>query len=146
MAYPTRFSLAVHILCLIELAGGEPVRSQLMAGSAGTHEVVVRRLLGRLRKAGLVDSKPGPGGGWTSRVPADALSLDRIYAASDEGDALAIHGKPNPACEVGRNIESCLTGVYGEAQKALEASLARHTLADVLLDLGRAIRSEQGGR
>lgn len=146
MAYPTRFSLAVHILCLMELAKGAWVNSQLMAGSAGTHEVVVRRLLGRLRKEGLVISKAGPGGGWTSLVPADQLTLERIYLASDEGNALSVHSQPNPACEVGRHIESCLTGVYAQAQQALQDALARHTLSDILSSLQSSIRREQKGR
>lgn len=146
MAYPTRFSLAVHILCLIELAKGEMVNSKLMAGSAGTHEVVVRRLLGRLRKEGLVVSRSGPGGGWTALIPAEQLTLERIYLASDEGSALSVHSKPNPACSVGRNIESCLIGVYDQAQQALQDALARHTLADILASLQTSIRRESKKR
>jgi DNA-binding IscR family transcriptional regulator len=36
------------------------VNSEAMAGSVNTHSVVIRRLLGKLKKAGLVASKRGP--------------------------------------------------------------------------------------
>jgi hypothetical protein len=47
---------------------------------------------------------------------------------------------------VGRNIQTVLTGVIGDAQQALESSLASRTLADATADVVRAERSRERKR
>src|SRR5438105_13322651 len=70
----SRLTVAVHLLALLAWVGerypGTLVTSESAAESANTNPVVVRRILGRLRAAGLVTSHPGPTGGWSlARAP-----------------------------------------------------------------------------
>ena len=61
----SRSAVAVHLLTLLAMfEGGEPLPSGYMADSVNTNAVVVRRILGALREAGLVRSQEGSGGGW----------------------------------------------------------------------------------
>ncbi len=133
----TRFAVGVHILTLLAQAGDEPMTSEYMAGSVNTNPVVVRRVLGYLRRAGLVASQPGNRGGWALRQAAGAITLRAVYRAVAQEQVIGIHERPNPICPVGRVIQHSLEQVIDCAQEALEASLGTTTVADVLADVQR---------
>jgi len=59
-----RFTVAIHVLCLLAALHPKPVTSEFIAGSVNTNPVVIRRILAALRRAGLVKSQPGVSGGW----------------------------------------------------------------------------------
>lgn len=126
--------MAVHLLTLLAMfEGGEPLPSGYMAGSVNTNAVVVRRVLGALREAGLARSQEGAGGGWyLARSPREITLLDAYRAV--EGEPLfSLHNRqPNPACPVGRNIGGVLEDVFGEAESAMERRLAETTIAGML--------------
>jgi Rrf2 family protein len=125
----TQFALAAHMLTL--LAGGAQTQSsEEMAGSAGSNAVHVRRVLGRLRAAGLVDSKPGVGGGWQLLVDPETTTLADVWRAmrGDDASVLAIH-EANPDCEVGQSVQAALHAIDRRAADAVEAELAGTTIA-----------------
>ncbi len=60
----TRFPVALHILTLLAVENKcQPTTSEYLAVSANTNPVVIRRLLGSLRRAGLITAQLGAGGG-----------------------------------------------------------------------------------
>jgi Rrf2 family protein len=127
----TQFALGVHLLTLLAGAPDEILSSELLAGSAGSNPVHARRLLGRLRAAGLVDSRPGVKGGWQLlRPPADITLADVWRAVQGEDPILGLHGA-NPNCTVGRRIQDALVGVDRRAARAVEDELATTTLCDL---------------
>lgn len=129
----TRFTVANHILALLAAHPGELLTSEFIAGSVNTNPVVVRRLLGPLRQAGLVQAQLATGGGWRLARRPDEISLLSVHQAVDDVELFPMHGRlPNPTCVVGRNIQHALEGVYAEAREALEERLERETIADVL--------------
>lgn len=135
----SRVAVAVHILTLHALVPERFLSSSFVAGSVDTHPVVVRRLLGQLRKAGLVVAKTGVRGGTRLARPPAAIRLSEIYHAVEVGNVLALHRHPpNPACPVGGNIGAVLSKVFAKAERAFEGVLAETTLADVVVDLGRS--------
>jgi len=98
--------------------------------------VVIRRLLARLREAGFVGSQGGPGGGWHLLRAPGKVTLRDIHQAVEGGSLFALHtAEPNPRCPVGKNIQAALEGIYASAQEALEADLARTTLAHLVKDV-----------
>jgi Rrf2 family protein len=127
-----QFAVAVHILAILAAYPGTPTTSETIAESVDTNPVVIRRVLGHLRAHGLVDSRPGTSGGWRLLRPAEHIPLAEVYQAISHEDILAMHRHPNPACPIGGKIQGALKPVFGEAQAALEASLGRFTVADVL--------------
>jgi Rrf2 family protein len=134
----SRFAVAVHILALLGTRGDAWVTSDYAAGSVKTNPVVVRRLLGLLRRAGLVRIQPGPRGGARLARPADRITLAEVYQAVEEGQLLGLHRHPpNPRCPVGRNIGGVLGGVFGEAESALLGVLKRKSIEDVVKDVGQ---------
>lgn len=127
----TQFAIAIHALTLIAQARGEPVTSAQVASSVNTHAVFVRRILGQLRAAGLVESEPGAHGGWRLRAAPEAMTLLAIYQAVDGERLLARHARPNLACPVGAAMPAALEQCFAEAERAFTGALAGRTLADV---------------
>ncbi|CAM4515838.1 Rrf2 family transcriptional regulator [Paenibacillus polymyxa] len=127
----THFSVSVHCLLLLSLSAPERITSAHIAGSVNTNPVVVRRILGGLKKAGLVNSSPGTRGFYLAK-PSSEITLAMIYqAAKDEGPLFPIHGNCNPDCEVGLHIDSLLTNLYQVAEAKVEQFFASITLEDM---------------
>ncbi len=128
----TQFAIGVHVLTLLSAFNGERVSSDVLAGSAGSNPVHVRRILGRLREAGLVESTPGPGGGWLNTRDPEDVNLAEVRRALHAGDRiLGLHGA-HPDCSVGQQIQTELERIDDHAVEALDRELARTTLADVV--------------
>ena len=140
----SRFAYAVHVLALLSLQEGVPLSSEIIAGSVNTNPALIRRLLSMLAAAGLTTSQLGAGGGaLLAREPKDIALID-VYRAVDEGKLIGLHrDTPNPDCMVGRHIQAVLVEVVDDAVRALEASLASRTLADVTAGVLSAQRQEE---
>jgi Rrf2 family iron-sulfur cluster assembly transcriptional regulator len=133
MRISTSSSYAVR--ALVELAEceaatpGRPVRLAAIAGRRGLPEPALEQLFARLRRAGLVASNRGPGGGYRLAMPSDQISVAAIIAAVDEpirvtrcesgsGPCLALPGQMSERCqthdlwaELGRQITLFLDGM-----------------------------------
>lgn len=134
----SRFAFAVHVLALLAQQEGAPLSSEIIAGSVNTNPALIRRLLTMLANAGLTTSQLGAGGGALLARESASISLLEVYRAVDDAQLFAMHREePNPACMVGRHIQQTLRGVIDDAQRAMEASLAARTLADVVDDIFR---------
>jgi Rrf2 family protein len=139
MSANSRLTVAVHAVAwvgLYESRGLGVATSEQIAGSVNTNPVVIRRVLGELRDAGLVRSQRGAGAGWMlARELADITLLD-VYDAIESGPLFGLHrAEPNQDCVVGAGIQPALKSVYGRLDRALRAELAATTVADVLKDV-----------
>jgi DNA-binding IscR family transcriptional regulator len=129
----TRLSIAVHTLSLIAVSSND-CTGDFIAGSVNTNPVVIRRIMGMLKKAGLVDVRPGVGGATLLKELSEITLLDiyRAVNAAEENQLFRIHNNPNFNCIVGRNIEKSLQSELQEAQFALEQRLAQTTLDQII--------------
>ncbi|MCG7408158.1 Rrf2 family transcriptional regulator [Paenibacillus sp. ACRRX] len=136
MKISSRFSVAVHILCLLALERSQLLTSDWIAGSVNTNPVVIRRLTGKLKQAGLVQVRPGTGGATLLKEPEQITLLDiyRAVEVVEEGELFHMHEQPNPDCFVGANIQSVLEGILVSAQAAMERVLAEIPLSALVDD------------
>jgi Rrf2 family protein len=132
MPTSTRFAVAVHALTALVANEGHPVPSEQIAGSVNTNATVVRRILASLANAGLTTSQLGLGGGALLARRATDITLLDVYLAVEDPNVIATHrSTPDATCVVGRHILEVLTPHIGRAERALQAELARVTLADI---------------
>jgi Rrf2 family protein len=136
MSANSRLTIAVHTLAWMALArdrGLELMTSEQVAASVNTNPVIIRRSLGDLHRAGLVDVRRGAGAGWSlARDPAGITLLD-VYDAVEHEPLFAMHRtEPNLQCPVGYGIRPVLGHVYGDIDETLRRELARTSVADVL--------------
>ncbi|MBS1881143.1 MAG: Rrf2 family transcriptional regulator [Actinobacteria bacterium] len=133
MAAPisTQFAMAVHVLVLLAQPSERHQTSETLSTSVGSNPVHLRRILGRLRKSGLVASRPGRSGGWVLLHPAEEVTLAEVWAACAGDQILGLH-EANPSCEVGHRVHGQLLDLDARAREAIEAELERTTIADLI--------------
>ena len=133
----SRFAVAMHVLALLAIENkDEPTTSEYLARSASTHPVVIRRILGTLRKAGLVTVQPGSRGGSSLARYPELITLLEVYRAVGEGGLFSLGSRrPNPYCICGRNIQPILADVFCKAEKAVEETLAGITVAQLAQEI-----------
>jgi len=138
MPTSSRFAVAIHTLVSIEVMGGKPVRSEDVAYSANTGAAVIRRLLSMLSDAGLTTSQLGAGGGALLAKPAEHICLLDVYRAVEDTEMFTLHRTPPcENCAVGGNIQQAIAPALARAQSALEAELAKVTIADMAAEVAR---------
>ena len=147
MQISSRFTVAVHILlCIAYFDGTFKTTSTFIAGSVGVNPVIVRKTLGQLKAAGLVEVEAGVGGASLARDPADVTLLDVFRATeSVNGSLFSFHEHPTPKCPVGRSIHAALDGELAAAQQALEGQLAQTSLQELIGRIGLGEPNAQGG-
>ena len=128
----TQFAVAVHVLSYLAGPGQERViSSDELAQSTNVNPVHIRRVLGPLRAAGLVRSRPGVNGGWELVRAAESIHLSEVWRLLQGDDpVLGLHG-PSPRCPVGIGIASSLVDLDRGVAAAIEAELDRTTVADL---------------
>ena len=142
MQISSRFTLAVHIFaCIDTFQEDYKVTSDFLASSTNVNPVIVRRILGQLKAAGLVEVARGSGGASIPKPLYEISFLDIYHAVEcvDNGELFHFHENPNTACPVGRNIHAVLDDKLLRVQKAMEDELASITLEDVIQDTKKQI-------
>lgn len=117
MSANSRLTIAAHALTWIGLyqrRGHEVATSEQIATSVNTNPVVIRRLLAKLSKAGLADSRRGAGAGWMLARDLAAITLLDVYQAIEPGPVFALHrATPDPSAlwvtASGRRWPPCTT-------------------------------------
>lgn len=144
MSISSRFSVGIHILSLLELNKENVNSSEWIAKSVNTNSVVIRKIMGMLKNAGLVNVRPGVAGAELAKE-LSAITLLDVYKAVNvvqENELFSIHGNPNPECPVGKNIQEAVMPIFTAAQLALEKSLGNVTIEDVVKDIKQKAETE----
>jgi Rrf2 family protein len=143
MPTSTRFAVAIHVLTALAVSGDKPLRSEDLAFSANTGAVVIRSLMSRLTEAGLTRSQLGQGGGAMLARPAAKIRLLDVYEAVEDTTLFSMHRLPPcKSCVVGGNIVEAFQPALDRAKAALEAELAKVTIADIARGVARLGRFE----
>lgn len=137
MQFSSRLPIAVHILlCIEHFQGQYKTTSEFLAGSVSVNPVIIRKTLGQLKRAGLVNVEAGVGGAQLARKPEEITLRDVFAAVEGEEETLfRFHEHPNPECPVGRNVHGLLDARLDNARVAMEHSLEQVTLRDLLEEL-----------
>ena len=142
MQISSRFTLAIHIFACIDVfKDNYKVTSDFLAGSTNVNPVIVRKILGQLKTAGLVEVARGSGGASIPK-PLNEISFLDIYHAVEcveKGELFHFHENPNADCPVGRNIHVVLDDRLTRVQEAMEAELASITLEDIIRDTRKLV-------
>jgi len=125
-----KFATAIHILSLLEYSKGEKLSSEYIAGSINLNPALVRKEISSLKKLGFIESKEGNGGGCYLARQAESILLSEVYLAVKSSQLLGRYNNPNPACPVGRQINTHLEQLYDEAEQSMLKSLAQQNLRD----------------
>ncbi len=128
------FCLAIHALILL-YRRGTTLSSEALAGSICTNPARVRKVMAKLKKAGLVQTREGSEGGYRVEGSADQLRLDRI------AEALEVHfvctnwhsgrSAADLDCMVASGMAELMDGVLSDLDQLCRQRLQQQTLADL---------------
>lgn len=124
----SQLSGVLHVL-LHMAEHDRPTTSEDLARAMTTNPVVVRRILGGLRDAGLVASEKGHGGGWVIARPLEDITLRQVHDALGAPELLAIGNRTEaPTCLVEQAVNATLGAVFDEAEAVILAGFGAVTL------------------
>jgi Rrf2 family protein len=129
----SHFALATHVLTVLAVHRDQgPLTSAQIARSINTNPAFLRTLLGRLRKAGLIEIALGKGGGARLAKAASRVTLADVYRAVERRPAAQLHRcAPDKRCVVGRNILPLLDDVVRDVESAALRRLGATSVADL---------------
>lgn len=127
----SRLALALHALGHLAAMPEQSRTSAEIARHNRTNPVVVRRVLGTLRDAGIVVSRKGHAGGWQLARAANAITLADVYSALGETFIAPAHSTVQHSC----GIEAALHNRVGAALHDAEARLMERLAQDTVQDL-----------
>jgi len=161
MKISSRFSTAVHIIVVIALMSkSQKITSSYLAECINVNPVIIRKILGQLKKSGLIDVESGKGGA-TLLVNPDELPLIEIYRAVDVTEEFSLfnsHNRQEVKCPVdckdcplesehsrgengtnevpgGCTIHVTVDEHLFNAQKAMEKSLEEMTIGKMIAQM-----------
>jgi Rrf2 family iron-sulfur cluster assembly transcriptional regulator len=122
------------VMAMVDLAGHSGPRAVSLAEIAARQQIslpYLEQLFARLRRAGLVKSVRGPGGGYRlAKAAAETRIAEIVHAVDEPIRATRCNGE-KPGCMAGG--EQCLThGLWDALGRHIEHYLAGVSLDDVL--------------
>lgn len=135
MKMNTQCSLALHTLLSIALFSDEvKITSDLIANSTGSNPVIIRNIFGSLKKAGIIEVYRGVGGASLKISPSEITILMVYNAVNPKSleNLIGIHPNSSPDCPIGCKIDKILEEPYSQISKAVEITMSKYTLADLI--------------
>jgi Rrf2 family protein len=128
----SKISVAIHSVLHLALIN-KPVTSEYLGGCQNTNPALIRRILGELKKAGIVDSEKGHGGGWTLLKNPKSISFQDIFIALND----SLLPKPmeleeDESCLVLQAISSTIDEFIEEADSLLAKKLAKISIQSLI--------------
>ncbi|MCI8408915.1 MAG: Rrf2 family transcriptional regulator [Lachnospiraceae bacterium] len=143
MQISSRFTLAIHIFACIDTFGNEyKVTSDFLAGSTNVNPVIIRKILGQLKGAGLIEVARGTGGTTIAKPLKEITFLDiyRAVECIENGNLFHFHENPNTNCPVGKNIHHVLDDKLLQVQSSMEKELDSITLENLKQDMKKYLQ------
>lgn len=126
------FSIAVH--ALVYLNHMESVlSSEELAQNVCTNPVLVRKVMSKLKKAGIVTTKGGKSGGYAFASDAETLTLETIAEAIDAhfvGSPWR-SGDMDKECLISSGMGSVMENICAQLDELCRKSLRGITVADI---------------
>ena len=131
--------------CIEEFKNDYKITSDFLSSSINVNPVVIRRILQKLKSAGIITVARGNVGSMEINKDLKDITFYDVYKAvdcvDDEG-LFHFHENPNPLCPVGRNIHNVLDKRLDAIQQAMENEMKKSTLADVINETSQLIKNE----
>lgn len=133
MGQSARFAVCLRILSALAHSRPELMTSAALAEKSGAHPVVVRRLLGRLAKAGLTQATAGKDGGARLALAPKRVSLRAVYEAVEEAALISRSAAAPPKnADDGCRLDPAIDRACRKAEKAFLKALGAMSLKDVI--------------
>lgn len=139
MQASTQYAKAIHLCIYLNVNHYKLVPSGELADSLMTNAVVIRRLTGLLRTAGIVKTVAGTKGGVTLNRTPDEITLWDLYLATREGELFRRPTKINPTCLVSSHLGLLVSDSFSQAEQDMKQALSSETIASLTQKLEKKV-------
>ena len=123
---------------------GEPVSINTLSEQENISSVFLEQIFFKLRKAGIVKSIRGPGGGFYFSKPLEELSVRQILEAAGEELDVIFCDKTTTDCE---RMSECLSHyVWLEVNELVKNYFDGITIASIMAKYGKSIANQEAER
>lgn len=127
----SQLTIALHIVGFLASRDGGPLTSERLARTYGTSPVVLRRVLAKLQRAGLVETQRGVGGGAVLARGPGEINLREVFEAVVSRPELMPRHPGDGEGGVAPVLGAYINELYGDAERALLAKLESVTVANM---------------
>lgn len=134
MHLSTKCSSALHLLLLLSVFKDKKLTSTTLAQSIGCNPVMVRNLLGSLKKADIVEVHRGIGGATLVADPED-ITLLQVYQTVDPlalEKTIGVHQNFSTECPIGKNIAVLLEKPFSLIVDSMKDAMSKYTLKQLI--------------
>lgn len=126
------FIVAVHALVYLNHKRNHQ-SSEAIAENVCTNPARIRKIMAKLKKAGLVEAKRSFEGGYAFAKEAEAVTLHDVFQAVDEQwiNIAWRSGNECAACPISRNMEPIIDHTFAQLEAAGKGVLQQTTIADL---------------
>lgn len=128
----SEFTIAVHALTVLNHRR-TVVSSETLAENVCTNAARIRKVMAKLKKAGIVKTKEGIDGGYLLAAPGETIQLDRIADALGTAFISAAwkSGNPDMDCLIASGMADVLTALYADLNRQCLRRLTGITIGDI---------------
>lgn len=128
----SEFGIAVHALVFLNHKA-RSLSSEELAENICTNPARVRKVMAKLKKAGLISTKEGADGGYLFDLPPQSVTLAKI---SEAVEAVFVSvswksGAENMDCYIASGMAGVMDGIYGELNLLCREHLKQITVRDI---------------
>lgn len=146
MPTDSRLPRVLHVLLHLDEIDA-PVTSEMIGRMLGMNPSLVRRTMAGLRKAEMVGSTTGHGGGWFLAKGLHEISLAEVYAALGTPNLFTVGpAGDTPECLLEQAANAAVTQALQSAKDAFEKQIEAVTVADLCKEPRAAISARQKSR
>ncbi len=128
----SRSSVALHALAHL-VKRQESITSEELGKCLNTNPVVIRRVLGELKKNGIVASEKGHGGGWVVTKDPKQISFSDVFNALGEK---LVPDAPQPdkdeQCLIMKTLTLVMNDFLSDAEILIDKKLKKISLDDIV--------------
>lgn len=138
-------SRLLHVLIHMDRHVARPTSEQI-SKMLGTNPVVVRRMMSKLRKHGLVTAERGHSGGWQLSKSLCEISLIHVYEAIGAPALFNIGlSAENPECCVEQAVDERIRATLNAAETLVREHFSEVMIEDIARDFEARMNRLEGG-
>lgn len=130
----SKFRATLSVVLLLRQCGGSLTSSE-MAQQMNVHAAYLRKIISKLRNAGIVEAKEGYDGGYKLRLPEWEISLADVYEAVREEKK----SQTDTMCNWTKTLNGSLEDVMIEIDKCTITCLKEYSVTDMANRLSDSI-------
>lgn len=128
----SEFAIAVHALVYLNHKD-ETLSSDALADNVCTNPARIRKVMAKLKRVGLIETKEGLNGGYHMARAAQDISLGEICRAL-ESEPVTVSwssGDADKACQVASGMAGVMDEIYGDMNRICKQHLDGITIQDI---------------